>query len=64
MTNEQRCQKRISDHTGFTWWPCGKPAKFIATHGDRQTFVCGVHANVYRRWKDAQVSALENRSEK
>jgi hypothetical protein len=61
LSTDQRCQKKVSDRTGFHWWPCGKPAKFLViANGGRQMVVCGIHANVTRRHHlDAHVTALK-----
>lgn len=61
LPNDQRCQKKVSDRTGFHWWPCNKPAKFLViANGGRQMVVCGIHANTTRRHhRDAHITALE-----
>ena len=59
-SNDLRCSKKVSDHTGFHWWPCGKPAKFRVTSSDGQSkLVCGIHARYAKRWNTGQVTALE-----
>lgn len=49
MVTEPRCQKKVSDHTGFHWSPCGKPAKFHVTNtGGSDFYVCGIHVRRIR----------------
>lgn len=61
-SNDLRCQKKVSDRTGFHWYACGKPAKFSVTRKDERDYtpllVCGLHANVMRRRGDRAVTPL------
>ena len=43
--NEDRCHKKVSDHTGFHFRQCSRPGKFRLKHNDLEVFVCGTHKN-------------------
>lgn len=46
----ERCRKKVSDHTGFHFSPCGRPAKYRVSFGDGPALpYCGIHANAARR---------------
>jgi len=39
------CAQPVSDHTGFHFWACGKPAKWLVTDKwDGKFYRCGIHA--------------------
>lgn len=39
------CTKSVSDGSGFHWWPCKRPAKYVVTFGEgRVKYRCGIHA--------------------
>lgn len=45
-----KCTKKVSDHTGFFFYPCGKPAKFRVWFADGPMLhYCGIHANKAKR---------------
>lgn len=47
-----KCAKKVSDHTGFQFFPCGKPAKFRVWFGDGPVvLMCGIHAKQADRRK-------------
>ena len=61
QSNEQRCEKKVSDFTGFHFYACAKPAKYHVTTGSDGTgrYMCGIHANAARRRADTHVTALK-----
>lgn len=57
----EMCQKKVSDHTGFRFWICGKPAKFrVSFDGGPAKLYCGIHANAARRRLDTAVIPLSD----
>lgn len=59
QTSDQRCTKSVSDHTGFHFSKCGKPAKFRVWFGDGPVLnYCGVHANQAQRRRGSNVLPL------
>lgn len=54
------CSRNVSDHTGFYWHKCGKPAKFITTSVNGTKFYrCGIHARSDRRMTSEAVQSVE-----
>lgn len=39
-----KCAASVSDHTGFHFHLCGKPAKWWVRRGNRLYAYCGLHA--------------------
>lgn len=44
------CTKSVSNHTGFHFRPCKKPAKYLVTYDDghEPKYRCGIHARNLR----------------
>lgn len=43
------CGKKVSDRTGYHFWPCGKTAKFLVKTEWQSLYRCGIHARRYKR---------------
>jgi hypothetical protein len=60
-----KCSKKVSDFTGFHFYPCGKPAKFRVWFGDGPVVhYCGVHANQAKRREGSNVVPLADSAQR
>lgn len=45
----EKCLEKVADHTGFHFYPCNRPAKFVGTREPSETlYLCGIHARMYK----------------
>lgn len=59
ITADERCKKSVSDHTGYHWSPCNKPAKFRVSVADGPAKpYCGIHTNQLKSRPGAVVVPL------
>jgi hypothetical protein len=42
-SKEHLCTRSVSDHTGFHFSPCGRPAKYAVKHKSHVAYRCGLH---------------------
>lgn len=44
-----KCNKSVSDHTGFYFHTCGRPAKFVVKiRTGEELQLCGIHARHFK----------------
>jgi hypothetical protein len=46
VSEKHVCTKSVSDSSGFHFWPCNRPAKYVVRYDDGRTskYRCGIHA--------------------
>ena len=54
-----KCQRKVSDHTGYYWFPCKNDARYAVDLGNPSPkAMCGIHARRYLKAHPENVKPL------